>query len=239
MNLVAITSGKGGTGKSCVTAYTGIALSERGKKTLLIEQGMSAKSLDVILAAQNNAVFDLGDVFGQRCDLEKAIIPISMANQLFLLPAGPESYVPPDQAAIATLLQSLRYNYEYILIDDPDFHVLPPNIFHKILLVTTPDTLSVRACQNKARQLYEAGGNSLRLIINNVPPQVIPIHGVKDFDDVINLIGVQLIAVIPQSPKLQYSSNNSKFLDGESITIQVFDNLAARLCGQSRPLLIR
>ena len=238
MNLVAVTSGKGGTGKSCVAAYTGIALSEGGKKTLLIEQGMSAKSLDIVLAAQNDAVFDLGDVLNGRCDPQKAIVPITMSQQLFLLPAGAEPYTPAGEADLRSLLRSLSGEYDYILLDDPDFTVLPPSSFDRILLVTTPDTLSVRACQNKARQLFAAGGDSLRLVINNVPPQIIPIHGAKDFDDVINIIGVQLIAVIPQSPKLQYSSNNAKILDEESMTIQVFDNLAARLRGQSRPLLI-
>lgn len=239
MNLIAVTSGKGGAGKSCVTAYAGIALAQEGKKTLLIEQGLSVKSLDVILAAQNDAVFDLGDVLDQRCTLEKAIVPSELAEELFLLPAGSESYHRDSQTQLPALIASLGEEYDYILLDDPDFTVLPPSLFDRILLVATPDTLSVRACQNKARQLYEEGANNLRLIINNVPPQIIPIHGAQDFDDVINTIGVQLIAVIPQSPKLQYSSNNAKALDSESITIQVFDNLAARMCGQFRPLLIR
>lgn len=239
MNLIAVTSGKGGTGKSCVTAYTGVALSEAGKKTLMVEQGMTAKSLDIIAATQERAVFDLTDVLSGRCELEKAIVPASYTDNLFLLPGGPGPYRTVDGNGFPALLKALRREYDYVLVDGVDFFAVPPKLFDTILLVTTPDTLSARACQNHARILYDSGVENLRLIINSVPAQIQPIHGADDFDGLIDLIGVQLIAVVPESPKLRYSANNSQMLDEESITIQVFDNLAARLRGQPRPLLIR
>jgi septum site-determining protein MinD len=124
-------------------------------------------------------------------------------------------------------------------VDGVDFSVTPPGLFDTILIVTTPDTLSARACRDEARVLYSAGAKNIRLVINRVPPEVVPIHGVEDFDALINMIGVQLIGVIPESPKLSYAANHSKMLDEESITIRVFDNLAARLRGEGRPLLIQ
>lgn len=239
LKLVAIASGKGGTGKSCVAAYTGMALSEAKKKTILVEFGATFRSLDIIAAAQHDAVFDLSDVLSGRCELEKAVVPCSHTDNLFLIPAQAGGYRRPAGDAVSGLFRALRSEYDYILVDGVDFEAVPPALFDTILMVTTPDTLSVRACQHLTRDLFEEGAEQVRLVINNVPSQVIPIHGAVDFDGVIDLIGAQLIAVIPHSPKLQYSSNNAKMLDEESATIQVFDNLAARLCGQARPLLIR
>lgn len=240
MNLVAITSGKGGTGKSCVAAYTGIALALSNKKTLLVEMGADVRSLDIITASQTRAVFDVADVLEGHCDPEKAIVEATLGEgNLSLLTAPLRPYCRPEPEAVRHMLRLFRQKYDYILIDGVDFSASPPDLFDAILMVTTPDLLSLRACQARARELYSAGAEAIRLVINNVPSLIQPISGVDDFDDIINQIGAQLIAVIPHSPKLHYSANNSAELDEESMTIQVFDNLAARLRGQSRPLLIR
>lgn len=239
--LIAVTSGKGGTGKSCVAAYVAAALAAKNKKTLLLELGATAPSLDIIVGAQEDTVFHLGDVVAGRCTVEEAIAPATISEQLYLLPAPPGTVdrdFHPDPRDVHTLLQNLRHVYDYIVLDGIDFQQVPPAWFDTILLVTTPDTLSVRACQECCQHLEKNGGTNIRLVINNVPSQVIPIYGADDFDDVINLIGAQLIAVLPHSPKLTYSSNHSKPLDPSSVTVQIFDNLVVRMRGQSRPLLI-
>lgn len=239
MNLIAVTSGKGGTGKSCVAAYTSLAMSQAKKNTLLIEMGKDARSLDIITACQGQAAFDLSDVLEGRCELGKTIAQVPQTASLSLISAPLGGGYRPHQERMTTLLRVLRREFDYIVLDGVDFSVVSPKVFDTILVVTTPDTLSVRACQEHVRQLYEMEAGHVRLVINNVPPQVIPIHGAQDFDDIIDMVGAQLIGVIPQSPKLHFSANNSAPIDEESITIQVFDNLAARLRGQPRPLLIR
>lgn len=240
MYKIAVASGKGGTGKSTVAAYTGMALAAVGKRTLLLELGADARSLDTITGAHEGAVFDLADVLAERCEPEKAVVPAGYGVNLFLLPAAPGAGErPKDAEQVKCLLKTLAGQYDYILADGVDFAVADPAAFDMILMVTTPDTLSVRACQDAVARLEAAGAHSIRLVINNVPPQIVPIYGARDFDDVIDQVGAQLIAVIPQSPKLHYSANNSAPLDRETATVQVFENLACRLRGQSRPLLIR
>lgn len=237
MYLIAFTSGKGGVGKSCVAAYTGVALSEANKKTVLVETGMAARSLDIIVGS-GKAVFDLGDVLSGACKAADAVAGTYSPN-LFLLPAPAGPYVRPGEGEMQALFKELRREYDYVLVDGPDFGATSPALFDNILLVTTPDLLSVRACQSLARDLYDEEAAGIRLVINDVPTQVAPIPGAKDFDDVIDMIGAQLIGVLPHSPKLHYGANNSLPLDEESITVQIYESLAARLRGQSRPLLIR
>jgi septum formation inhibitor-activating ATPase MinD len=107
------------------------------------------------------------------------------------------------------------------------------------LLVTTPDTLSVRAAAQKSRELYEAGANNVRLVVNNVPARVVPMKSYRDFDDIVDQTGAQLIAVIPASQRLHHSANNGAELSRESIVPEVFLRLAERLRGKQTPLLIR
>jgi septum formation inhibitor-activating ATPase MinD len=62
---------------------------------------------------------------------------------------------------------------------------------------------------------------------------------IRDFDDIIDTVGAQLIGIIPYSPILQYASNNAAPIEEGSLTLEVFENIAARLLGQRRKLLIR
>lgn len=239
MKSIALTSGKGGTGKSCVAAYTGAAFAAQGHKTLLLELGDTFRSLDLITGVLEKAVFDIGDVIAGRCEPGKAIVQTGYHPNLYLLPAGIEPMAPVSSAQLRELLRTLENEFAYVLIDGINFSAVSPGLVDVILQVLTPDTLCIRACTQQANLLTEQGARQLRLVINNVPAKVPPMYGLKDFDDVIDQVGVQLIAVIPASPKLQHSANNAGKLDSESITVKVFDNLASRLQGKRLPLLIR
>lgn len=238
VELVAVISGKGGSGKSCITAYTGIALAAAGKKTLLVEAGASSRSLDIIMAASLESAFDLGDVLCENCTPEEAIAPVGTTGNLFLLPS-PVGGFSPGSEPFAHLLKTLRRQYDFVLVDGADLFALPAGLFDTILMVSTPDTLSVRACQNLAHRLYRQREKALRLVINGVPSSPLPIQGVQDFDDIIDLISAQLIAVLPYSQALAASVSAGTPLEQSSVMPRVFDNLAARLCGSIRPLLFR
>ena len=239
MKLVSVCSGKGGAGKSCVCAYTAAAMAAMNKKTLLIDMGGAPGSLDLILGAQDYAVFNIGDVMSGECEPEKAIIPVEGYKDLFLLPAG----IPPrGKAAVKSLgnvIEQVKDEYEFIFLDNPGVDGLKPEQADTILLVTTPDTLCVRASAQKNLELFEAGVKRVRLVINHVPARVIPMKSFHDFDDIIDTVGAQLIAVIPSSQKLHHSANNGLPLSRESLTVKIFDRLAGRLLHKPLPLLVR
>lgn len=238
MKLIAITSGKGGTGKSCVTAYTGMALAGRGQRVLLLELGYTFRSLDLITGIQNSVVLDVEDVLARDTDPRQAIVPCERYGNLGLLAAGIDG-APCTREQFTGMIRRLEPLYDYILVDGADIVTLGADLFHTVLIVVTPDSLCIRASAHHSRSLYGSGVKNMRLVINNVPPRVLPMYGAEDFDDVIDMIGAQLIAMIPASPKLQFSSNNAQPLDKESLTVQVFESLAGRIIGEQRPLLIR
>lgn len=239
LKSIAVTSGKGGSGKSCITAYTGLALAAMGHNVLLMELGSDPRSLDLILGAQDKILFDMGDVVFGTCHADKAVVRCAAHRKLYLLPAPPlprPGLVPLSQ--LQELLSNFEKDFAFILLDGADPVILSSGVINDIIAVTTPDSLCVRATSAHVDALWRSGVGSVRLIINNVPPQVLPIQGAEDFDDIIDIVGAQLLGVVPTSPKLQYSSNNAAPVSSRSITVQVFESLAGRLLGEDRPLLI-
>ncbi|MDR2908319.1 MAG: P-loop NTPase [Oscillospiraceae bacterium] len=237
MNCIVTVSGKGGTGKSCVAAYTAAALAKEGRKTLIVEMGADSRSLDLILGA-SGAPFGIHDALAGRCTLFDATVKVEGAYGLEYMGAG-DITEPPDTARMAEAIRTLKLDYDFVIVDGADLASFPVSCANIFLMVVTPDTLCMRASSDLARRLRGAGAREIRLVINSVPARIIPIEGAEDFDDLIDRTGAQLIAVIPQSPRLRYCANNSKELDPESLTVKVFDNLAGRLMGQRRHLLIR
>lgn len=239
MKIVAITAGKGGTGKSCVTAYTGLALAQAGKRVLLIEMGADAPALDIIVGTADPMLFHMGDLLSGGCEMEAAMADTKF-KRLSLLSFGAQGWQRPvDGDSFSHLLRLLPPDLDFVLLDGADFSVFPASIPSCILNVTTPDTLSVRAAAFQTKRLAADGAAHIRLVINNVPAQILPMAGIDDFDDIIDTVGAQLIAVIPASPKLAYTSNNTKPLAEGSLLPQIFERLAARLTGKNAPLLIR
>ena len=237
MKCIVVCSGKGGTGKSCVAAYTGAALAGAGKRVLLVELADQSRSLEIILGVKE-AAFGVLDIFAGRCQAEDAILEIEKTPGLFFLPSG-DGTPPETKEPMRRLLKSFPDQYDFVILDGAHLSYMPVELCNVFLLVTTPDTLSMRACAVAARQLNQAGAREVRLVINNIPPRIIPIEGAHDFDDVIDIIGARLIDLIPASPKLAFCSNNAQPLDPDSLTIKVFENLAGRLLGKRIPLLIR
>lgn len=239
MKLVPVCSGKGGTGKSCVAAYTAISLAKMKKKVLLIDAGATPGSLDVILGLQDSAVYNLGDVLSGACETQKAILKHPELPALSLLPSGLGTLDSAGKTGLSGLLREVKDDYDYVFLDSAELAVFDPKSAHTVLLVVTPDSLSVRAAAQKCRELYAAGAKNIRLVINNVPARVIPMKSFRDFDEIIDQTGAQLIAVIPASQRLHHSANNGLPLSPESLTVQVFHRLAGRLRGKLEPLLIR
>ena len=90
---ITLTSGKGGTGKSCVAAYMGVAFAQKGKKVVLVEMGANARTLDLILGAQNDILFDFSDVVEGRCEIDKAVVQTAYHENVYLIPGPPLPFI--------------------------------------------------------------------------------------------------------------------------------------------------
>ena len=84
-------SGKGGAGKSTITAGIGTALARLGSKVVIIDADIGLRGQDAFLCLDNNVVYDIVDVIRKDCGLDQALLQCPDIPGLFLLPASPRN----------------------------------------------------------------------------------------------------------------------------------------------------
>ena len=118
--VIVITSGKGGVGKTTTTANLGVGLAKRGKNVVLIDTDTGLRNLDLLLGLENRIMYDLVDVTEGRVPYKKALVRHKKYETLFLLPTSQikdKSAVNPAQLMV--LCDELRKQYDYVIIDCP------------------------------------------------------------------------------------------------------------------------
>ncbi len=119
-NVIVVTSGKGGVGKTTTVANLGVGIAQAGKSVVMIDTDIGLRNLDVVLGLENRIVYDLVDVVEGTCRLKQALIKDKRYDGLFLIPAAQtrdKMSVNPDQ--MKKLIAELEKEYDYILIDCP------------------------------------------------------------------------------------------------------------------------
>jgi septum site-determining protein MinD len=118
--VITVTSGKGGVGKTTTTANLGTALAMLGQRVVVIDADIGLRNLDVVMGLENRIVYDLVDAVEGRCRIRQALIKDKRFPELFLLPAAQtrdkDAVSPEDMIA---LTDELRREFDYILIDSP------------------------------------------------------------------------------------------------------------------------
>ena len=147
--VIVITSGKGGVGKTTTTANIGAGLSKLGKKVVIIDTDLGLRNLDVVMGMENLVVYNLVDVVDGSCRLKQALIRDSRYENLYLLPSAQtkdKSAVSPGQ--MKKLTAELKEEFDYILLDCPagieqGFQNAIAGA-DRALVVTTPEVSSIR-----------------------------------------------------------------------------------------------
>lgn len=239
--VTVITSGKGGAGKSTITAGLGSALAARGKRVLLIDGDAGLGCLDHMLGVSERRVFDIADVVSGAAEPDKAVYCSGISPNLFLLPAPDteEDVVSPD--IMRELVGIFARYYDHVLIDSPagvgQGFLSAAASARRALLVATPDPVCVRDTAQTRLRLQEAGVTQQRLIINRFSGSNFRSQGYySDLDSVIDAAGVRLIAVVPDDPQLSAAAANAEPAPQKSPGAMALARLAARLEGEQVPL---
>lgn len=208
--VVLLCSGKGGTGKTTVTAALGYALVQADPKNrvILVELDSGLRALDVTLGASEGITFDLSDVLMSRCEPVKAIYRCAYMKELQFIPAAFDGQFAPSAHQIARLCSIFARCYDYVLVDAAagiGREVLAASrAADQILLVTTPDAVAVRDAARLSQALEMCSpGAEQRLVINRVDKAAVQCMPFADFDEIIDEVAVQLIAVIPYDETLR------------------------------------
>lgn len=241
--IILVTSGKGGVGKSTVSLLTGAALAKRGKKVLLIEMDAGLGGLDIMFGVEDKSVFDLADVLEGRCEPIKAILECPYQRGLSLLGAPRDPSCELKKKPLTILCKGLTHYYDNILIDAPAGlscgFTVGADICSRGLVVVTPDPVAVRDGRAMSDLLDRENLVSQRLIINRVGAKFLKQKLFSDLDEVIDLVGVQLLGVIPEDPELAVRTAKGQPIEEESRSQRIFNAIAGRLMGEDVPLIVR
>lgn len=242
--VIVITSGKGGVGKTTATANIGTGLALNGKKVVLIDTDIGLRNLDVVMGLENRIVYDLVDIVEGVCRIKQALVKDKRFEGLFLLPAAQtrdKTAVSPEQ--MIKLCNELRGDFDYILIDCPagieqGFKNAIAGADYGIV-VTTPEVSAVRDA-DRIIGLLEA--NELRnpkLIINRVRADMVKRGDMMTIQDIVDILAVNIIGVIPDDEVIVISTNRGEpaITDYKSLAGQAYRNIAQRVAGEEVPIM--
>jgi septum site-determining protein MinD len=213
--IIVITSGKGGVGKTTITANLGIALAKMGYQVALVDADFELRNLDLLLGLEKRIVYTLFDVLAGECRLEQALIKDKRQPGLALLPAGKKrSKESVTLEQIKSLLHDLAQKYQYVLVDSPAG--IDTGFQNAIaaateaLVVTTPEISSVRDA-NRVISLLEAQKiKPIQLIINRVRPGMVRDLDMMSPKDVQELLAIPLIGSICEDERVIISTNHGE-----------------------------
>jgi len=243
--VLTITSGKGGVGKTTATANIGVALARRGQRVVCLDADIGLRNLDVVMGLENRIVYDLVDVVEGNAKLRSALIKDKRMPELQLLPAAQtrmKSAVSEDQ--MKALCEDLRKEFDFVLIDSPagieggfKNSIAPAD---KVIVVVTPEVSSVRDADRVIGLVEAYGKPAPRLIINRLRPEMVRRGDMLDTSDVLEILAIELIGIVPEDEKIITSTNKGQpvALEDHSEAGAAFMRIAARLLGEDVPFQV-
>ena len=237
---IVITSGKGGVGKSSITAGLACALQRKGHSVLVVDCDIGLCSLDIILGAKSDMFFNWGDIICSRCSNDAALTETAYGPALLCAPKRFEPEYTPQ--AMQSLAQEYEERFDYIIFDSPaglgtGFR-LAAAAANKAIVVSTPDEVCVRSAAAAADSLSEFGIEESRLIINRFERKATTKGKLLNIDDVIDSTRLRLIGVIPYDRNVMFNMCCGKQLPEKSTAAQSFERIAGRLDGERIHLVI-
>ena len=209
---IMVTSGKGGTGKTSVTAGVAGCLAALGRRVLCVDVDIGLRNLDLVLGLSDRAAMDFSDVMARRCSLLNAAVEHPGVRGLYLLTA-PLSEEGLDEAAFRTVIGD------------------------RAIVVSAVDAAALRDAQRTVSELMGQVGD-IHLVMNRVKPSLIRTLRTS-LDSAMDTAGLPLLGVIPEDPKVTVAAAEGEpmVLASHKGASPAYLNIAKRLLGQRTPLL--
>ncbi|MFR1833174.1 MAG: septum site-determining protein MinD [Lachnospiraceae bacterium] len=241
--VIVITSGKGGVGKTTTSANVGTGLAILGKRVVLIDTDIGLRNLDVVMGLENRIVYNLVDVIEGNCRMKQALIRDKRYPNLYLLPSAQtrdKTAVTPEQ--MKKLADDLREEVDYILLDCPagieqGFRNAIAGA-DRALVVTTPEVSAIRDADRIIGLLEAAEMKDIDLIVNRLRMDMVRRGDMMSVEDVIDILAVNVIGAVPDDESIVISTNQGEPLVGMgSLAGQAYMNICRRVTGENIPLM--
>lgn len=241
--VIVITSGKGGVGKTTSTANIGAGLARLNKKVVLVDTDIGLRNLDVVMGLENRIIYNLVDVIEGNCRVKQALIHDRHYAGLYLLPSAQtrdKSAVTPEQ--MIKLAETLKQTFDYIIMDCPagieqGFRnaVAPAD---RAIVVTTPEVSAIRDADRIIGLLESSGLRKIDLIINRIRMDMVKRGEMMSVEDVLDILTVNLVGAVPDEESVVIAANHGEpVLGSDSQAGEAYLNIARRIMGETVPLL--
>ncbi|MBP5183594.1 MAG: septum site-determining protein MinD [Lachnospiraceae bacterium] len=241
--VIVVTSGKGGVGKTTTTANVGTGLAKLDKKVVLIDTDIGLRNLDVVMGLENRIVYNLVDVVEGNCRIKQALIKDKRYNNLYLLPSAQtrdKSAVTPEQMKV--LCDELKNEFDYIIVDCPagieqGFKNAIAGA-DRALVVTTPEVSAVRDADRIIGLLEANEMKKIDLIVNRLRVDLVKSGDMMSSSDVEEILAINLIGVVPDDENIVVSTNQGEPLVGSDAKAGIaYMNICKRIMGEDVPFM--
>ncbi|OIZ99480.1 septum site-determining protein MinD [Rickettsiella grylli] len=248
--VIVITSGKGGVGKTTSSAAMAAGLASRGFKTVVIDFDIGLRNLDLIMGCERRVVFDFVNVIRGEANIKQALIKDKRLENLSILPASQTRDKDAlTQEGVEKVLEELKKEFDYILCDSPAGiergATLAMYFADTAIVVSNPEISSVRdsdrmlgILDSKSRRA-ELGLESVKqyLLLTRYSLTRVEKGDMLSVDDVLDVLSIPLLSVIPESQAVLRASNAGVpvTLNGESDAHQAYADAVSRLLGEEIP----
>ena len=238
--VIAVTSGKGGTGKTSITGGVAASLALMGRRVLCVDMDIGLRNLDISLGLNDRALMDFSDVALGRCPLARAAVEHPDLNGLSLLTSPMSLPAGLTSDKVSALLKEARAGYDYILIDSPaglgtGFRLATCGV-DRAIVISTNDASSLRDAQRTVAELDHI--RTIHLVMNRIQTKLLRKLRTT-IDDAMDTAGLPLIGVVPEDPQVILCANLGRPLttQGRRGAALACRNIARRLEGHRVPIM--
>jgi septum site-determining protein MinD len=248
--VVVVTSGKGGVGKTTSSAAFATGLAQRGKKTVVIDFDVGLRNLDLIMGVERRVVFDIVNVISGEARLNQALIRDKRVDTLSILPASQTRDKDAlTKEGVQKVIEELSKDFDYILCDSPagieKGALLALYFADQAIVVTNPEVSSVRdsdrilgVLQSRSKRAEEKKDPvKEHLLVTRFDPARVERGEMLKLEDIQEILSIPLLGVVPESESVLKASNTGTpvILDAESMAGQAYADAVARFLGEEKP----
>jgi septum site-determining protein MinD len=248
--VIVVTSGKGGVGKTTSSAAFATGLAQRGKKTVVIDFDVGLRNLDLIMGVERRVVFDIINVIQGEARLSQALIRDKRVESLSILPASQTKDKDTlTKEGVAKIIEELSKEFDYILCDSPagieKGALLALYFADQAIVVTNPEVSSVRdsdrilgVLQSKSKRAEEKREPvKEHLLVTRFDPNRVEKGEMLKLEDIREILAIPLLGVIPESESVLRASNTGTpvIMDNESNAGQAYADAVSRFLGEDVP----
>ncbi len=237
--VIVITSGKGGVGKTTTAANVSTSLASMGYKVAVLDLDIGLKKLDLILGLENRVIYDIVQVIEGECTLKQALVKDKRFPHLYMLPAAQtrnKDEINPEQ--VINLCNQLKEEFDFIFIDSPaGIEQGFKNAIaaaERALVITNPEISAVRDADRIIGMLESANFSNIQLVVNRIRPDMVKADNMLSVEDLVEHLCIELIGVVPEDRNVIISTNKGEpiILNESSAAAKAFHNIAQRITGQ-------